>query len=137
MAILQRSVQNLLVVPVIGASFAFLSFDEVTCAEKDHKQSTDATLDIRNVGKDGVFVRVKLPKNTQPNDKLVLVYVDPKGGKKPEEILIIPEGKIDEAIKETLKMWNSFGLEEVELHQPGSSFSNGTFDVVAASNSQK
>ena len=99
--------------------------------------NADPKLDVRQFGKVGQFLRVVLPKETKADDKLVLVYVDPKATETPEEVILMPEGNIEAMIKDALRQRREFGMKGTEVFQlVDCRFNNGTYDVVATENSR-
>lgn len=126
-----------LIARALFLAIACVSSSGVLWQQPARAQKNDTKLDVRHVESKGSYLRVKIPADTQADDRLVLVYVDPKSGKAAADVILVPEGKVDEGVRQSLKTWTAFGLKEGEVHQPGTTFNNGSFDLVATVNSHK
>jgi hypothetical protein len=76
---------------------------------------------------------IVLPRRPATTDKLVLVYVNPDSGARPEDLFCFPIRNADTAEGDVRKTAKRFGC--MNIHQV-SKFANGLFDFVYTDNSQ-
>lgn len=91
---------------------------------------------MQQAGKTGEFLRVSLPKSSQPDDRLVFVLVADKEVKNPASLILMPEGNIDDAIKSMRDIVKRLGEASLVIHQQNR-FNNGIFNCCSQPNSNK
>jgi hypothetical protein len=89
------------------------------------------TLVVSQSGKS--YLAISLPHRPATDDKLVLVYVKPDSGERPENLFCFPIRNVDRAVADVRKTANTLGI--INVHQI-SNFANGLFDFVYTENSR-
>ena len=89
------------------------------------------TLVVSQSGKS--YLAISLPQRPATADKLVLVYVKPDSGERPENLFCFPTRNVDKAVADVRKTADTLGI--INVHQI-SNFANGLFDFVYTENSR-
>lgn len=97
---------------------------------------TKTPLQVQQVGEGGESLRVSLPPDTQPDDRIAFVIVTDKAVKDPAALVLMPEGDVDKAIVSMNDLVKRLGEDNMVIHQQNS-FNNGVFNCCSQPNSNK
>lgn len=113
------------------ATFSLAADDSKAQPKDDKREVEKGPLQVKQTGKTGWYLRVSVPKKSQPDDRLVLVYVADQTIKDPAEVILTPEGQVDKAVEGIKALARDFG--DISINQ-ANRFNNGTFDFWAEKN---